>query len=122
MPLFRTNATDGTDEIAAGHAELNALSAAMRRVGPKAFAALNRDSLVLITTSEPCPMCRGAILDCGIRRVVFLKGTPLLQRMREDVDGLFYEWRRTQRGPASLEDALLQKRAEPAGARRRARS
>jgi tRNA(Arg) A34 adenosine deaminase TadA len=110
------------DTNAAGHAEINALSSAMRRVGPKAFAALNRDSLVLITTCEPCPMCRGAILECGIHRVIFLKGRPLMDRMREDVNALLYEWRRTQRGPSSLQDALLRRHPDPPSSRRRLRS
>ena len=105
-----------SDTCAAGHAEINAISAAMRRLGPRAFAKLDRDSLTLVTTLEPCPMCRGAILGCGIRHVIFLKGRPLLARMREDLDAMFYEWRRTQRGPASLEEAIESRRdAAPHG-------
>ena len=106
-----------SDTNAGGHAEINALSSAMRRVGPKAFAALDRDSLVLITTFEPCPMCRGAIQQYGVQRVIFLKGRPLLERMREDFAGLLYEWRRTRRGPAVLSPA-----PDASGSRRHARS
>ena len=109
-----------SDTSAGGHAEINALSSAMRRVGPKAFAALDRDSLVLITTVEPCPMCRGAIQQYGIERVVFLKGRPLLERMREDMAAMLYEWRRTRRGPATLQETPHPARPDPP--RRPARS
>ena len=108
-----------SDTSAGGHAEINALSSAMRRVGPKAFAKLSRDSLVLITTFEPCPMCRGAILEYGVQRVFFLKGKPLMDRMREDWTALLYEWRRTQRGPSALQDTLFQRHPDFPGTRRR---
>ena len=101
-----------SDTNAAGHAEINALSNAMRRVGPKAFAGLKRDSLVLITTMEPCPMCRGAIQQYGVKRVIFLKGRPLLERIREDMSALQYEWRRTQRDPATLQETIQRNSAE----------
>src|SRR5688572_28992432 len=42
---------------AAGHADINALSAAMRLFGgAEAFKKIDRDSLFLVTTWEPCPM------------------------------------------------------------------
>jgi tRNA(Arg) A34 adenosine deaminase TadA len=106
-----------SDTSAGGHAEINALSNAMRRVGPKAFAGMNRDSLVLFTTLEPCPMCRGAIQEYGVTRVIFLKGRPLLERMREDLAALMYEWRRTRRATPPLELA-----PDMAPDRRRSRS
>jgi tRNA(Arg) A34 adenosine deaminase TadA len=48
---------------AGGHAEINAISDAMRSLGPEGFDALDRDHLVLLTTFEPCAMCRGAIIS-----------------------------------------------------------
>ena len=114
-----------SDSDAGGHAEINALSSALRHVGPRAFGRLNRDSLLLLTTFEPCPMCRGAILEYGIRRVVFLKGKPLMQRIREDVAAFRYEWRRTQQEPSSLQDTLFRRHPDfqgPHGRSRRASS
>lgn len=47
---------------AAGHAEINALTNAIAAVGgAKNFSAIDRDSVFLITSFEPCPMCAGAI-------------------------------------------------------------
>ncbi|CAA9447878.1 MAG: hypothetical protein AVDCRST_MAG37-2021 [uncultured Rubrobacteraceae bacterium] len=37
--------------------------------------------LVLYTTAEPCPMCSGAILWCGIPRVVFGTSIQTLKRL-----------------------------------------
>lgn len=37
--------------------------------------------LVLYTTAEPCPMCSGAILWCGLPRVVFGTSIQTLKRL-----------------------------------------
>ena len=37
--------------------------------------------LVLCTTAEPCPMCSGAILWCGIPHVVFGTSIATLERL-----------------------------------------
>ena len=37
--------------------------------------------LVLYTTAEPCPMCSGAILWCGIPHVVFGSSIATLERL-----------------------------------------
>ena len=37
--------------------------------------------LVLYTTAEPCPMCSGAILGCGIPRIVFGTSIATLERL-----------------------------------------
>ena len=37
--------------------------------------------LVLYTTAEPCPMCSGAILWCGIPHLVFGSSTATLERL-----------------------------------------
>ena len=59
------------DGNAGGHAEINALSGCLRKMGLTQFRQLDRNSLVLITTFEPCAMCRGAIEEYNIKKVVF---------------------------------------------------
>gem|GEM_PF-987824 len=95
------------DHNAAGHAEINAISDAMRRIGHAAFAKLNRDSLLLISTFEPCPMCAGAMLEYGIKRVQYLKPKPLFYLMREELRGINYRWRWRNIGPEALQDSLF---------------
>ena len=58
---------------AGGHAEINAISSALRSMGRERFDSLDRNNLMLVTTFEPCLMCRGAIVEYRIRNVVFLK-------------------------------------------------
>ena len=92
---------------AGGHAEINAISSALRRMGEKEFSALNRDSLVLVTTFEPCAMCRGAIVLYNIRRVDILKRKPTAALLREDIRILRYYWQREFSGPEALQDTLF---------------
>jgi len=95
------------DSSAGGHAEIEAISGALARVGVEGFKRLNRDSLVLITTFEPCLMCRGAILEYNIKEVIFLKGKPVLHWLREDLRSFRYSWTRKQGGDETLQDSLF---------------
>ncbi|MBQ2697977.1 MAG: nucleoside deaminase [Clostridia bacterium] len=54
-----------------GHAELNALRDAARRLG-----GWNLTGCTLYVTLEPCPMCAGAIAQARIDRVVFGAADP----------------------------------------------
>ena len=103
---YNTVAGEGN---AGGHAEINAISSVLRRMGEKGFAALNRDSLVLVTSFEPCAMCRGAIVQYNIRRVEIVKSKPPADLLREDLRILRYYWQREFSGPASLQDSLFER-------------
>lgn len=92
---------------AGGHAEIQAISDAFRRVGIERFKSLDRDSLILVTTFEPCLMCRGAILEYHIRNVTFLKGKPVGLWLREDLRTFRYLWERDQGGSSDLQDSLF---------------
>jgi tRNA(Arg) A34 adenosine deaminase TadA len=90
-----------------GHAEINAISNALRKYSRKDFSLLNRDSLLLISTYEPCLMCRGAILEYNIKHVQFLKGKSLTHWLKEDYRLYRYQWKRIQVEPETLQDSLL---------------
>jgi len=94
---------------AGGHAEINAISSALRNVGEKRFTAIARDSLVLVTTFEPCAMCRGAIVLYNIRRVEILKAKHASDLLREDLKIFRYYWQRDFSGPESLQDTLFRR-------------
>lgn len=64
--LARTANTIHTDRDLTAHAEINALRAASRTCTPQAIAAAT-----MYASGEPCPMCSGAMIRLGIRRVVF---------------------------------------------------
>ena len=55
-----------TDKTALGHAELEAIADACRRLG-----GWRLWECTLYVTLEPCPMCAGAIINARIPRVVY---------------------------------------------------
>lgn len=64
-----------------GHAELNLVR--------NSYAALDHDFLrqcILYTSTEPCPMCTGAIFWAGIRTVVFGLSAARLNEQAGSVD------------------------------------
>lgn len=61
------------DGNAGGHAEINAISAAIQSLGAERFQSLDRSQLMLVSTFEPCLMCVGAILNNNIRTVCYLQ-------------------------------------------------
>lgn len=97
------------DGNAAGHAEINALTDAIRRFGLTSFMKLNRDSLYLISTFEPCPMCRAAMALYHVKHVEFMKQKSLVYRLREEFGSLLYRFREKKVAPDSLQDLLFRK-------------
>lgn len=95
------------DGNAGGHAEINAISDAIHRIGLKRFSTLNRDSLLLISSFEPCLMCRGAILEYRIDRINFLKAKSIWHLVKQDLRSLRYEFRRRKLEPEGLQDSLF---------------
>jgi tRNA(Arg) A34 adenosine deaminase TadA len=95
------------DNNAGGHAEINAISHAMHRIGLTSFSRLNRDSLALVSTFEPCTMCMGAMLEYRIKHVRFLKPKPFLYLLQEELRSIRYRWRWQKVGPETLQDSLF---------------
>ena len=55
-----------TESDITGHAETNLIRAAARKFNPEYLAGCS-----VYTSTEPCPMCAGAIFWANVRRVVF---------------------------------------------------
>jgi tRNA(Arg) A34 adenosine deaminase TadA len=89
-----------------GHAEINALSDAIARLGFAGFAALDRDRLRVISTLEPCLMCRAACIEYGVRHIEFLREKPLGLSLRASLVALLSSWRMKRREPAELHERL----------------
>ncbi len=64
--LLEAENTVVTDRDCTGHAETNLMREASRR-----FDAAQLARCTLFTSTEPCPMCAGAIFWGNVRRVVF---------------------------------------------------
>lgn len=72
------------------HAEMNAISLAERKLGQW---NLSGRGLTLYTSAEPCMMCLGGILWCGIERVVYGVSTPDVERITGFDEGFKPKWR-----------------------------
>ncbi len=81
---------------AGGHAEINALSDAMRTLGPERFDALDRSRLILVSTFEPCLMCIGACINQRIRTVYYLQPKTVADLLTERKAEAMYFFRRKQ--------------------------
>ncbi len=71
-----------------GHAEINAIKSTYQSMHYFDFRALSRDSLVLISSYEPCSMCKGIINHLDIRKVYYLQPKKIryrLQYLRKDL-------------------------------------
>lgn len=64
--ITRAENTIVTDSDMTAHAEMNALRAASKTCSPLQIAAAT-----MYASGEPCPMCSGAMIRMGLRRVVF---------------------------------------------------
>lgn len=58
--------TREAEKSALGHAEINAISSAC-----KALGGYRLSDCTLYVTMEPCPMCAGACISAGVKRIVF---------------------------------------------------
>ena len=58
--------TRETEGKPTGHAEINAIELAAKNVGSRRLS-----ECTLYVTLEPCPMCAGAIINSGLKRLVY---------------------------------------------------
>jgi tRNA(Arg) A34 adenosine deaminase TadA len=97
------------DSVAYGHAEINAITAAIKKLGIKKFNGLDRNKLYLYTTLEPCEMCRGALIEYRIKKVHFMKQKSMRYWWKERNWELVYEYNKSQITGENLQDSLLLK-------------
>ena len=65
-----------------GHAEINAFENVFAGMDYFKFRALSRDSLILISSYEPCPMCKGVINHLDIRKIYYMQPKKFRLRMK----------------------------------------
>ena len=81
--LMEVENTDITDRDVTRHAELKLVSQACQSLDADTLAACT-----LYTSTEPCPMCTGAIFWSGIPRIVFGCSSEGLRSVLDDVVGI----------------------------------
>ena len=94
------------DSALTGHAEINALRDAISKTGLKAFMNMDRTYLKIISTLEPCDMCKGVLLHYNIRDVEFLKDKSLSSDLYRNYNEFRYELNKTQFSSPDLLDSL----------------
>jgi tRNA(Arg) A34 adenosine deaminase TadA len=95
------------DSNSTGHAEINAIQYAFRKIGNQDFKNLNKDSLVLISTFEPCLMCKGVICNYEIKNVYFMKSKGLNNWINNGKKLFRYEWNCKRTGQDFIHDSLF---------------
>jgi tRNA(adenine34) deaminase len=96
-----------SDTNIAGHAEINAINDAVKKMGLQKFNKLDRDDLILVSSFEPCEMCRGAILHYNIRHVYFMKNKSAMDWNKKQLKQLRYEWHKRKIDGKHLQDSLF---------------
>ncbi len=91
-----------------GHAEINAIKDAMQQKSFAEFMALDRSRLSLITTFEPCKMCKGAILNYKIKKVQICEPKGFGYLFGELIGLETYELTKRLTGEDNLQDSLFQ--------------
>lgn len=64
--IARAHNTREADGKPTGHAEINAIELAAKAIGSRRLT-----ECTLYVTLEPCPMCAGAVLNAGLKRLVY---------------------------------------------------
>ncbi|MCB0280151.1 MAG: nucleoside deaminase [Calditrichaeota bacterium] len=95
------------DTDAGHHAEINAISAAIKQLGFAKFKNLSRDSLYLISSFEPCPMCYGALLLYNITQVHIIKEKSFMSKVINDFKLQRYRVNLKKTGNELLQDSLF---------------
>ena len=95
------------DADAGGHAIINAITDAIKNVGLESFNQLSRDSMKIITTYEPCEMCKGAMIEYGIKSIEFLKSKPFGYWLSQQYNELGYEFSKRKLEGEELQDSLF---------------
>jgi len=91
------------------HAEVNAISNAIAVMGIEKFSSLDRSSLILVSTFEPCLMCAGAFINYNVQIVYFMKEKDLAYIGKEEALFFRYLLRRRQVRNKDEQTSLFQK-------------
>jgi len=95
------------DSEAGGHAIINSISDAIKNVGLQKFISLDRDSMKVVTTYEPCEMCKGALMEYKIESLEFLKPKPFSYWLEKHYSDIGYELSKRKLEGSNLQDSLF---------------
>jgi tRNA(Arg) A34 adenosine deaminase TadA len=96
------------DTNAAGHSVINALNDAIKSKGWEQFNSLDKNLIIVMSTTEPCQMCKAALLEYGIKRIEFMNKKSINYWFNSYIDNFILELKKRQLEPHNLQDSLLQ--------------
>lgn len=97
-----------SDTNAVGHAVINAVNDALKTMGWDQFNTLDKKYLIVMTTTEPCQICKAVLQEYGIQKVEFMNKLPLNYWLKVYWDDFVFEFRKRQLNPRDLQDSLYQ--------------
>ncbi len=101
-----------SDTNAVGHAIVNAINNAVKSIGWEQFNSLDKNSLILMTTTEPCQLCKAVIQEYGIPKVEFMNKLPLDYWLKTYWNDFRFEFGKRKISPSDLQDSLYLLKSE----------
>jgi tRNA(adenine34) deaminase len=95
-----------SDSDICGHAEINALKDAMYKTGLNTFMKMDKSGMKIISTLEPCEMCKGVLLHYNIKDVQFIKEKSLFSNLYSNYSESRYQLNKKQISSPVLLDSL----------------
>ena len=94
------------DSDITGHAEINALRDAINKIGLDKFIKIDKSEMIIISTLEPCEMCKGVILHYKIKNIQFIKDKSLFSGLYGNYNEFRYQLNKQQISSPMLLDSL----------------
>jgi tRNA(Arg) A34 adenosine deaminase TadA len=97
-----------SDTNIVGHAVINAINDVVRSMGWSQFNGLDKKALIVMTTTEPCELCKAVIKEYEISRVEFMNKQSLDYWLKSYWEDISYELGKRKLDPSDLQDSLYQ--------------
>jgi hypothetical protein len=97
-----------SDTNVVGHAVINAVNDALKSTGWDQFNTLDKKYLIVMTTTEPCQICKAVLQEYGIQKVEFMNKLSLNYWLNVYWDDFVFEFKKRQLNPNDLQDSLYQ--------------
>ena len=97
-----------SDTNAVGHAVINAINDVVKNIGWDQFNRMDKNSLLIMTTTEPCQLCKAVLLEYDIPKAEFMNRLPLDYWLKSYWDDFAFDFKKRQISPRDLQDSLYQ--------------
>lgn len=106
--IGRGHNTVQSDTNVVGHAIINAINDAVKKLGLYQFQAMNKNFLRVMTTTEPCQVCKSVMIEYGITKVEFMQKLPLNYWLKAYWEDFSFDFGKRRLSPNTLQDSLYE--------------